>query len=633
MSGVETAGLVFGVLPVIFEALKAYRSTYDKIRIFHHCSEELTSIQNRLISQKCIFSHNCRLLLRLVAEDERINEMLAESSSGTSTWRDKRLNDQMNEALDSNFDHCKTIIEDTKAVLDEFEEGLKDFDVVTSERVKGESLRKTFLRVRKAAAMSFEKSRFEKNLADLKERNYDLKELRCQINELQQLPQTSSTLSYPRKCPHTRYNLIQKTSQKLHEALTDAWKCQDAAHFGHYAKLCVDAEVGSGVQLKMAVSYQRRVAQNATRSAIEEPPIWLCVQSTTIDTSPSDNICGKRKVRWADDVETSQITRPHRVHMADNSGGTATALQTTPLVMTITPSISIQTTSSSYTALSTLPTVIVNLCKTNICSHLKQCCSAQAVQSQCLGYLENSQGPDLFKHMLYSESVPKRPSIQRTITTGDLVSIEEALNMFDKEELDPVDQLTLAIKLTRTVLQFHSTAWLKECWSLADLALFGDRSQLSEDTLRKLHLTSQMPDSASIEPCDTAMEGVEAMQTPVALTPEQAELNHGIRNLAIFNLGKALLQIGCWRPLHILHQMKLRQQHDPHYIKTARFVASGRLLPGLGPKYRDIVQKCLYNDFGFGHDLNKEELQTAINNQVISELESMIKDWSISSGS
>ena len=135
MSGVEAAGLVFGILPVIFETLKAYRSAHEKIQIFKQCSKELTCIQTRLRSQKCIFSTHCRLLLRLVVEDERINEMLAESTSG-STWQDKRLNDQMNETLDSNFDHCKAIIENTKAVLDNLEEKMKEFEVVSSQRIK-----------------------------------------------------------------------------------------------------------------------------------------------------------------------------------------------------------------------------------------------------------------------------------------------------------------------------------------------------------------------------------------------------------------------------------------------------------------------------------------------------------------
>jgi len=136
--------------------------------------------------------------------------------------------------------------------------------------LQGESIRKTFVRLRKAAAISFEKPHFEKLLADLREYNYDLKELRCQINELQQPPQRSPTFNHSHEYPRARYELIQKSSQKLHEALADAWKCQDSAHFGHYAKLCVDAEVGSGVQLKMAVSYHRTVAQNTFEYVLKQ---------------------------------------------------------------------------------------------------------------------------------------------------------------------------------------------------------------------------------------------------------------------------------------------------------------------------------------------------------------------------
>ena len=200
-------------------------------------------------------------------------------------------------------------------------------------------------------------------------------------------------------------------------------------------------------------------------------------------------------MQLADDEELPRISKPLRIRMTNSNSGTT----------------------ATYTTSTSLLAIVVNLCKTNICSHLKQCRTAQIVKNHCLGYLENSQGPDLFKHMLYSENAPDQLNIQRSITTRDLVSIEEILRMLSEDDVDPVDQLTLAVKLTKTVLQFHSTAWLKEYWGLADLALFDERSQLSKDSLCTLHLTAQMPNCGFMESSSTMMEGIEATRTAATL--------------------------------------------------------------------------------------------------------------------
>jgi len=44
----------------------------------------------------------------------------------------------------------------------------------------------------------------------------------------------------------------------------------------------------------------------------------------------------------------------------------------------------------------------------------------------------------------------------------------------------------------------------------------------------------------------------------------------------------------------------------------------------LGPKYKDIVQKCLRCEFNSGTDLKDEALKAAVETQVISKLESMM---------
>lgn len=62
-------------------------------------------------------------------------------------------------------------------------------------------------------------------------------------------------------------------------------------------------------------------------------------------------------------------------------------------------------------------------------------------------------------------------------------------------------------------------------------------------------------------------------------------------------------------------------------VFTARRLGRGRT--HLGPVYQKIAQKCLRCDFGFGTKLSSRDLQAAVYNDVVCELESMIETLTI----
>ena len=97
--------------------------------------------------------------------------------------------------------------------------------------------------------ITLDEGQHAKCLASLRDRNNDLSTLRLQVNALQEHPGNKKRVVVPK-----HYNTIQIAARKLHEALCEAWCCDDAAHRSHYAKLCLDAEVQSEVQLDLAIS-------------------------------------------------------------------------------------------------------------------------------------------------------------------------------------------------------------------------------------------------------------------------------------------------------------------------------------------------------------------------------------------
>ena len=75
------------------------------------------------------------------------------------------------------------------------------------------------------------------------------------------------------------YNTIEIAARELHEALCEAWCCDDAARRSHYAKLCLDAEVQSEVQLDLAISCHEPEADLPERLGC----LHLCLPDAFID--------------------------------------------------------------------------------------------------------------------------------------------------------------------------------------------------------------------------------------------------------------------------------------------------------------------------------------------------------------
>lgn len=134
MSGIEIAGLAFGVLPILIEVVKSYSTVADGLRTFRHYSREVKAISVQLNVQNGIFLNHCRLLLRLIEDDEAAEDMLEDRSD--RRWTSKELNDKLNVVLKDSFDLCRDIVEGTKDVVDEMKVELEKFDDLRAQKRK-----------------------------------------------------------------------------------------------------------------------------------------------------------------------------------------------------------------------------------------------------------------------------------------------------------------------------------------------------------------------------------------------------------------------------------------------------------------------------------------------------------------
>ncbi|KAF2651954.1 hypothetical protein K491DRAFT_696015 [Lophiostoma macrostomum CBS 122681] len=624
MSGLEVAGVCLGVLPILLEAIKAYSSVSRSLRVFRHCSSELKSIEKQFLIRRGIFRNECCLLLRLVGDDGAAKDMI--DNEADERWKDEQLDARLGAALKDNILLCRIAIEASKDAIDDLQEELHKFDLFVESRIGGESIRSTIRRLRAAARITLDKSKYERILANLRDHNADLTQLRSHFGELQQQRDCTERDSLNRKSPF-RGGTIRTASLKLYEALCSAWCCEDADHDGHNAKLCLEAEVEEEVRLDLAISCQQTRRQSPD-SFVVEPPIWLTVQSVRINTVDcradlirvgSQSI--KRGLQDDEDIPFTTIepsTTPtlptrrirlstvckKRVRFEKANRDEHAVHFTDDYTDKISAAISETMRHPSMSQINTK----------DICRYFKQGihpCTESATR-HCLGYLDS---PNMYRHVFYfQERVMAQTHRHPRSDRGPLFSISDLLRERDEDSLTIVDQLKLAHRAALAVVQFNSTPWLATNWRLKDI-YFGNCNTFDDVALKTLHLTSQL--STVSEKQQPSMEGVEAAGTVFS-----EEDCYGINNTTIFFLGVALLELAYWKPLEALSV-----DGDPHEILTARRIAARPTK--LGPKYQNITRKCLSCDFGVGNDLAKEELQAAVYGDVVAPLEKMIESLSL----
>lgn len=272
MSGLEIPGLIFGVLPVFVQVLQSYRNIHDTLHAFRHYSREVKRIKIQFKIQHHNFQNECSLLQYIIAGEDTFQTVWDDKDR--TSQRNASLEEHLNKRIDDSHQTCEDIVNDIKKELDEMEEDLKSFGVLKNEKRQvsqcmlprsthppftfdqHEKLKATINRVRNSIKVVFDKDRYIKRLTKLRESNMDLHTFRMQIEELLKRRSDTVSLSKIRKRLPPHYSSVQKVSQTLHEALSNAWNCPYSGHKTHYGKLCVEAQVQNVVRLDLALSYK-----------------------------------------------------------------------------------------------------------------------------------------------------------------------------------------------------------------------------------------------------------------------------------------------------------------------------------------------------------------------------------------
>lgn len=223
--------------------------------------------------------------------------------------------------------------------------------------------------------------------------------------------------------------------------------------------------------------------------------------------------------------------------------------------------------------------------------------------------------PQYFNHVLFSAQRHRAASDH-----DELRSLKDALSTGLRDTISMINQLKIAHRIAKAVLQLNTTPWLGQTWHLDDFSFFSKGMQVCEDDLETLYLSSPLGKSK--------LKGKEKASGRVPITtnqdPSQEEMIqiYGVNNLPLFNLGAALIQIGHWQPLNDIRD----------YGDCLPFVKARKLSycnSPLGPRYQRIIRRCIQCNFGCDNNMATLELQSAVYRDVVCELEQMVKSLTI----
>ncbi|KAF2489931.1 hypothetical protein BU16DRAFT_567024 [Lophium mytilinum] len=636
MSGIEVVSLAIGVVPVVLEVVKSFRTVKNKIRTLRNPPQAIRPILIKLQCQETKFKHECRLLSSLSSDDDSTWAFLnRESDLATSDSSSVEIADrEFRQGLKEEDTLCVSIVGEIQRLLREIDSEVSKIDAFNPTLGGNNISFKS--KIKDATLLCWKESDYLKRLEDLESWNSQLVALRSRLME-----PTSPRRSLKRaKISHTLpmwFTDIHKATKLLYETLMEAWKCENRSHLKHFALLWLNARIEAG-GVRHDIAIRSHVQEGKTFEKLRfETPIWLYVKTISInlrssplptspptsslaqdcrviqeeETFPKDNLPSrpslKRSIGSIIDKASCKVGKKPRVHFEDS-------LHSVPL-MPITPPPS-QTSESPQSAESS-ENQLFDLRQTrSMCCHLNDIACSTHLNSEehCVGYLESEQ---TCRYEFYNTAA----------TSSNTASSQNCSRPVEKTlyRLPMLYKLKLARELTMATLKFCSTPWTSGEWRLHNLFYFTNSrptlshvqsvEELMED-LKTLHFTASFPEAkTSNETPVGAPDSIAEEANPPQITPEAM---YGIRNQELSSLAVALLEIAYGKPLRNLCLVD-----GLHDVVGARMLLKGSVTP-FGLRYTEIVQKCLSCDFGFGADLGQPQVQNAVYSEIVCPLEEMI---------
>jgi hypothetical protein len=614
----EAVGLALSIAPLIVSAAEHYSTAAKVFKRYKLYSLKREELVFKIKFQRAIFK---RTLWRLLAYDvglgeDEASQMLADA--GHSGWSDAEttayFEQRMAEVRDELMESIH-MINNQLALLNLDPPAapsgptLHGADVVQNNN--GGAAHTTVAPQDGAYASRKTKSRFAVSEDRLREG----------VGNLRILTEDFRTLVDQTAPPHGRAAVARPTSTTsakvakyaaVKAAATDLYQALGLActkHTAHQAHISLKPSYGNSSQIRFTIAFRQTIPVAEGRRPCHDPssPMWLTVESQvngTIQTPEGSKLL--------DDMRAS-LKRP-----AESRADPPPCAKPKKLIK---KSVKFNLTNSQAPAIpldivSNNPSHPTPPPMQNLCAHSNFCNQLQHIlgqplsgSSNCIGYLECSGQS---KHLVYTKSkthsvFPNSPEIL-------LRPLREVYNL-TKQGTNPSNfiplpqKISLAKELAIAVLQFHATPWLLNSICSDDVLLPGTNEVTS--------ITSKSTHEPYVDVSIKGPHGPLARQTTF---PSRTL----IRNRLLFSLGVMMLELAYQVPLQSLQKDRdvdanVPPNTDYHIANRVTLQAAGLM----GPKYVEVVRKCIQCDFGHGDDLGQTKLQEGFHQDVICKLEEL----------
>ncbi|KAM7194208.1 hypothetical protein V8F33_007354 [Rhypophila sp. PSN 637] len=645
----DPASLALGIIPLVGVAFKSYAAVYKKISTFVHCSTKLQRIHKRFKFQRRIFENECHLLLRFAIPDTAtINSM--KTNPDHENWSKKTIDDELKQQLGANYELCLEVVHDIGSALSWLQDQLRGFDALQRHQLNGEDMKQTLKRLQGQVTIAINESTYDKALADIKNANSDLGALREQITALadksqdKEAEESRRARSISTDCvPDTTVGWntlckVRRASKALYDVLAEVWSCQEVDHTRHLVNLAIqlerrpyNADFGTGdIYMDLVLvswarnattGYKSRLLPLLVRSQMISQP-WvtidrpLTVRTLHKRTSSFPPRSGLAKSDSVQELDTRPKKRTKVVRFDTPSGDNVMDASN--------PSSSLPVDSGNGD-LRRSKSICSDLAETgpDAPSRPSSTTMDQSFGQGCLGFLD-IHSDQVYRHSFHKKHTPgeSMTSYDTEIWRCSMNSLDSFLDAVGEKslQLTVVDKLNLARSLVHAVLQYHCTPWMKELWKLGDISFLPHGTEdgnILSSPIKSLYLGVEF----CAQRCHLAASRDEdKMRVPSACIEQinECRVVYGVTNLTLHSLGAALLQIDQWSATGVI-----QPQDVPAIRKMALRPSS------LGPRFDDIIQRCIKCRFNYGFDLNRPQMQKEVYDKLVTPLEDMIASMSL----
>ncbi|KAL8949421.1 MAG: hypothetical protein Q9222_004473 [Ikaeria aurantiellina] len=589
VTGVETAGLVLALLPLLIKGLQSYLEGVQPVKNFVKFKplvrELISSLETQTARLRCTCEH---LLSGIVKNDVKLANLL-DNPTGTA-WTENSLTVSLQEKLGRSYNAFLTLMETLSATLDELGHnlGIESHDQTWQFKKQLQWVEaKLPKQYRKRFVLCLRHKEHESLIARIKSQNEDLRHIVEDSLDLE-VPR-----SQRRKIRSISFQGVRSHATKLYNVLRSGFSC--GCNTTHCAELRLEAK-GWGQLPHFRMTFPIPNTPTSPRTC-HETEIRVTEKVTTpaqpsqhLATNPQAN-APPSEPRFPRSLKSLQ-TSGKRVAFAVMPGFQAASSQIPRHVLTADLAGDRQESQNQP-----FEPEIADI--TSLCSTLRQNSrSSQISSGTCIGKLTDQDS----HYQVYTLS-HVQDSNPHLSSLSDI--LPHSLSLPSREpRLTRKARLRLSIILAYTVLQLDTTPWLQSLLRCENI-------KFRQGKFDCPYIITSFPES------------------PLCTISGASNQSWGrIRNQAIFSLGVLLIEISLGRPFRDDRRAEqLFSDEDFHDAKNMIQYLDEEEFVG----YLEAVEACISGTFRCkvqNVDLENDALRQAVYEQIVVPLEELLESYS-----